>query len=1165
LVKFKVGKKNKGRSRRLKWLLAFFFTLLVLIAAYYGLKLYVFHKINSLLTHKIEFKNLEFSVLPPAITIRDIKDFTIKDKNIVSFKEISAEVPFLSLFSKVKTVDIYIHKPRIIFDNSLLKKGKKRASPGAFKINKVNIIDGQLVFNAPKFHADLLKFDLKSFSRGPDTIYRLTSPHLKAVFPVSREPVTLEGQMLAEFREQEQGWKVSKFYWETRYAKINVNGRFFKNGRIALNAYSQGSPRQITEPLLDDLAIREFMYGSARISRSRDGLVSIEGTFDFNAFTINGEAFKDLGGRVSWDNKSKNFRVFVSFHDDRLTTRGSIIQDGKWVHVTASDISAAKIIRIIRIDDAVPLGGVLKKGKVAVKGRFFKGAAQLEQDPGDLADPLRFNAAGKVEFTYNSKEKAASFSSRQIQAEFGRIDNLTGSVAPKKENQLAVNFNASVNEAAYLDKYTRHYINMDLDRWDLKKGDSTINLDVKKIGDVLFVESDILLRNFYSGGENIQWLSGHVSTRGDVTRGKLSINDKDLKGDARFIMDSSAGKDLKIHFDRVRGQSKKLLNILGVDLSLTGRMSGDFTYTDKTGMPASRVQGSFKAARVNFYDFDFENISGQLDYSDSVTLENLAFNYMDGSGGGNVFINYDTRQFAVDGKIVAIDLQRMNNRFTGRGDIFFKGKGAFDKDPILFNYQSGDIYFFTDQFFFFFFEGKILTDFSSYRLETGGKILDRESVSPYTLRLTREEGQFGGDFQADIADINLLIPWGNNKGRMKINGQILTRANGKTRVEGHAAFDGKVLAFPNFPHALKNFSGDMIFTDLKFNLRSLQGKMGEGNVDVTGSLIIEQNRLETLRLLLTGRNMTLFPMDRTTFTLDADLELEYLNARDKLLLTGDLELISGLWEREIDEGINFNTNPSLSASSSSIMDMLEFDLNLVNKGDFQFSNAIGWGSGDFDLRLTGDIDFPVLRGTIEARGGKINFSGKTFDIIRGKLNFNDKFQNDPLINIESEAFIKNYRIKFAITGSASQPKPELQSSPPLPPRDILTLIAVGELFRRPTSSELSSQFGTGTTDLIASELTEQIKKRTKKIFGNYMLRIDPNISNITGTSVDASRLIVGKEISRDFLIVYSTDFSTKRQEVVYLQYQLSPSISLIGMRNEEGRISIDIRFRKRHQ
>jgi autotransporter translocation and assembly factor TamB len=173
--------------------------------------------------------------------------------------------------------------------------------------------------------------------------------------------------------------------------------------------------------------------------------------------------------------------------------------------------------------------------------------------------------------------------------------------------------------------------------------------------------------------------------------------------------------------------------------------------------------------------------------------------------------------------------------------------------------------------------------------------------------------------------------------------------------------------------------------------------------------------------------------------------------------------------------------------------------------------------------------------------------------------------NNASVDLESETFIKNYRIKFNVRGTLSHLKPEFQSNPPLPPRDILTLLSLGELFERPTTTELSSQIGTGTTGLIAQEITEQIKKRTKKIFGDYVLRINPNITNIAGASVEgSSRVIVGKSIARDVLIVYSTNFSTQRQEVVYVQYQLSPTVSLIGKRNENGRFSIDIRFRRRH-
>lgn len=1140
---------------------------MLLTGGYFSAKFYFLHWINSQpwVQQKIEFKNLSFGLFPPAVKIRNLKELVIKDKNIVSFKEIQAELPFLTLFSEIKMINIYIHEPRVVFDASLLKKRDKTAAPkkAPFKINKVNIVDGELVYNSQKFFANLVKFNLYSFPRENETIYRLTSPHLKVMFPVSGRQVTVEGQMIGEFKEQRSSWKIGKFYWETEHAKVNVNGRVYKKSGASLKAYIQGSARQILDPLLKKRSIRDFMYSDANIKVKKGGRITIDGKFNYNNFTFYGEIFKNMSGTAKWDNRSKRLVIDTTFYSGPLKTNVRVDKKkGKALLLTIENLAAEKACKAIDIYKTVPLGGILKKGTVAIKKRVFKGTVDLAQDPAN-DNPAQLNVAGSVTFDYNSKKKWAFFSSPQIRTEFGRLFALKGAVTPGKRTRLAIDLNAALHDTAYLDKYTRFFIGLSLDQWKLKKGKGAIDLTVRKIDRTFFVHSDIHLRDFYSGKETIQSLKGHVDSQGDITQGKFFFDDGSLTGEAVFSRQKK-GADLKIHFNNIKGEAKKILNILEVDLSLAGRMQGDFIYSNKRGMPFPLVTGTFQAKKLNFYDFHFENLKGHLEYSQAVSLEDLEFQYMTGSGGANIFIDFNRKQFHLEGNVKAIDLNRMNNEFKGKGDISFTGQGAFDKDPITFDYRSGDIYFYKDQSFVAKGKGKIFTDFSSFHLETGGDIFSGTASSPYTLRLNQAGGQYSGDFHVDMTDIDLLIPWGNNKGEMKVDGRITGTGSGEIGAEGHAAFKGKTLSFPNFPHTLEDFSGDLIFQNLNFRLRSFRGFMGNGSVEGDGSLNIKDNKLDALLLRFSGKNMTLYPIDRTSFTMDTDLAIKYIKDKNKLLLSGELKMLSCLWEREVDESISFNTNPSLSASSSTIMDMLEFDLKMVAQKNARFNSSFGRAIGKFNLALTGNTDFPILLGVIESRKGTVNFSGKKFDLIRAKLTFNNKFRNAPLLNVESEAFIKNYRIKFNISGLSSKPKPELISSPPLPPRDILTLISVGELFRRPTSTELSSQIGVGTTGLIASELTEQIKKRTKKIFGNYLLRIAPNISNITGAPADTSRLIVGKEIAKDFLIVYSTDFSTQRQEVVYLQYQLSPSVSLIGMRNEEGRLSIDLRFRKRH-
>ncbi len=1088
----------------------------------------------------------------------------IKNNNIVSFKKVSLEVPFFSLFTKTKEINLYIHQPKIILDDSLLEKDKK-SSLGEFRINKIDIIDGEVVYNTPKLQVILLKCDLFSFPSLNYTVYRLTSPHLKVVFPWSGERVTFAGQMIGEFRRQRKSWKISKFYWQTPSVTFNLNGRIYSNGRIAINAFTQGSLRQILDPLLGELSIREFAYGNFKIKKSKGDRISVEGDTSFHTFTFGGIPFKDLRGKIYWDNKSDHIRTNMVFRDDNSTVNVRVEAQNKVIKVNAQNASAAKLARIIDIYDVVPMGGMIKEADVTIHQGIYQGAIDfVPKDPGaGHYDPGEFNASGSVEFTYNTKTKAAHALSPGLQTEFGQIIDMKIRSTPKEKTQLAVDLEAAVNEAAFLDKYSTFYIGVPLKGWKLQKGNGTGELHLKKIKNQYFITSDLHLENFYSCEEKISSLKAHIETERKITRGLFNIVDKDLNGEARLLLNTEDG-NYKIYLNPLRGEAKKMLNILEIDLDLNGRAAGNFVYSDNVDKPAPFLTGTFQADHVVFYDFDFDHLRGKLEYDenkDTVTLADLTAQYMTGSANADMVINYIDEKFKADGKIIGIDFHRMNNQFKGKGDIIFSGEGRFEQDPINLTFRTGDMYFYQDQSFKVEGSGKITSNFSDhYFLEANGTILSNNVSSPASLRLNQISSKYDGEFNGEIRDLNLLIPWGGNQGQINVNGRIFSRSEEEIGVEGHADFKGDFLSFPNFAQTLDNFYGDFLFNDLDFTLRSLHGTLGGGKVEGSGALKISENKVNHLLLKLTGKDMTLNVIDRTTFNLDGALSLEYRG--EKLLLSGDLDIHSGLWEREVDEGVQFYTYSSLSAAGSTLLDLLEFDLNMSGKEGIRVRNSLGEVEGKFNLRLTGDYNYPTVSGVVESRKGVINFSGKKFDLVKGKLIFKNQTPTDPDVDIESEAFIKNYRIKLTISGLSSMLKADLQSSPPLPTRDIFTLISVGELFRRPTSSELTGQVGTGATGLIAAELMEQIKKRTKKLLGDYVLTIDPNINTMSGPT-DTSRLIVGKEVLRDFLIVYATNFSTQRQEVIYVQYQLSPTISLIGMHNEEGLFSIDIRFRKR--
>jgi len=400
------------------------------------------------------------------------------------------------------------------------------------------------------------------------------------------------------------------------------------------------------------------------------------------------------------------------------------------------------------------------------------------------------------------------------------------------------------------------------------------------------------------------------------------------------------------------------------------------------------------------------------------------------------------------------------------------------------------------------------------------------------------------------------MPWKNNIGTIRLLGQIYSDSAGDINSRGVAIFSGKTLSLPNFSHSLDNFQGTVTFVNKTFFLQSLSGEMGGGKVEGNGQLAMGPGGLQSMTFNLQGKSLRLYPMDRTACLVNPDLTLKY--QQKKLLLSGTLAFQSVDWQREIDERFVFSTRSELSTAESRIREMLQFDIGL-HCDNILMNNSLGRIRGKFKLHLTGNANFPILSGTCEGSQGEIFFSDRVFNLLKAKLVFNNNFFIDPLITIESEAFIQNYRIRFDIRGSAAHGKPELVSSPPLPPQDILALISLGEVFKRSGSAEISSQ--QGSTAMVATKLTEEIKNRANKLLGINLLRIDPILAG--QSALNTSRLTIGKTISKNLVVVYSTNLSTSRQEILYMQYQLSPAISLIAMRNEEGRYSLDLRLRTR--
>jgi autotransporter translocation and assembly factor TamB len=226
-------------------------------------------------------------------------------------------------------------------------------------------------------------------------------------------------------------------------------------------------------------------------------------------------------------------------------------------------------------------------------------------------------------------------------------------------------------------------------------------------------------------------------------------------------------------------------------------------------------------------------------------------------------------------------------------------------------------------------------------------------------------------------------------------------------------------------------------------------------------------------------------------------------------------------------------------------------------------NTLGRLRTRFDLTISGNIYNPVLFGDIEVIDGNVELQDRTFEVVHGRISFFNPAIIEPYINFQVETFIKDYRVTIKAEGLANRDLSgldlDLTSSPPLPPEDVMTLISLGDSFQRTYHYDQSRS--QGTASLLTFTLSEEAQKSAKRLFSIDQFRLDPYI--LGSSSEVAARLTVGKRLGRNFFIQYATNLSTERKDIVRMEFEVSRDLSIVGMRDENGRLSIDLKIHKR--
>ncbi|MCJ7580865.1 MAG: translocation/assembly module TamB, partial [Candidatus Aminicenantes bacterium] len=456
-------------------------------------------------------------------------------------------------------------------------------------------------------------------------------------------------------------------------------------------------------------------------------------------------------------------------------------------------------------------------------------------------------------------------------------------------------------------------------------------------------------------------------------------------------------------------------------------------------------------------------------------------------------------------------------------------------------------------------EGEVRFGFTEEHITVSldGNFLPGDNKFFVSLDIPFASEMLTGEIRGSFSNYDLFIPWSGAQGRVNYLGELKIFRR-SLDVKGAIDFQGPLFPFPKFAHALRDYSGLIFVENERLTLRSLQGKIGGGDVQGHGIIQLGKNGIETIDLKLDGENLLLSPLERTQALAKGSLNL--IKDSDRFVLDGDFDIQRLSWQREFDERFVFYSTPySQIDRGEGFFDDLILNIRLHADDNAWMENTLGRIRGRFDLTVSGNMKLPIVIGDIDALEGQVFFQDRKFDIVRGRVSFSNPVTIEPYLSFTGETFVKDFRVTFSLDGLLDKLVPEFSSSPPLPPEDVLALLALGESFQRTYHYDRSTQ--QSTASLVSFQLSEEAKKSADKLFRLDRFRIDPFV---LGSSAEmTARLTLGKRISRNFFVLYSTNLTTQREEIARIEWELTSDLSIVGTRDEKGRISIDIKIHKR--
>jgi translocation and assembly module TamB len=461
--------------------------------------------------------------------------------------------------------------------------------------------------------------------------------------------------------------------------------------------------------------------------------------------------------------------------------------------------------------------------------------------------------------------------------------------------------------------------------------------------------------------------------------------------------------------------------------------------------------------------------------------------------------------------------------------------------------------------------------------------LNRMLLSIQQARLQGPDTTVNASGQVDLKDSNAPMNLGLNA---SVNLGILQDLDRdiyssgsvelNARVRGsftHPLFNGRVdlknasVNIASVPNGLSNGKGVILLNGSSATIQNLTGESGGGRVQITGFVGLVNSTLDYSLHATASRVRSRY----AGVSITASAAIGLSGNSEHSLVEGRVMVERIAYQSSSDAGsmLSLASTPPVEPppAPSGPLSGMRLNIAVVTVPGLRVVSTYAQRLSVLaDLTIRGTAAQPGIVGRIEVTDGQLLFEGNEYTVNTGTIAFFDPTRINPILNVSLETTAQGVDVTLNLQGPMDNLKLTYTSDPPITFQEIVELLATNTTptsdptiaANQPTPQQ-QSVGQMGASALVGQAVASPLADRLQRVFGVSQLRIDPTFAGNSG--LPTARVTMQQQVSSNITFSYITDVSATNNQIIRVEWAVTPHLSAIGMRDEYGVIGVDFVYK----